>query len=122
MKKLLLIWIFSGSLDGFSQTVIDRPRSKFTLEVKDTDGYIYHHGQWHEVRPTLDTIPESMHVSTRKKGLVFAQVALSVRRNGYCIGHLDCNRKPFPVHYKVGWCEGKDEVYKAIVELLNRRR
>jgi hypothetical protein len=71
---------------------------------------------------TYDTIPESMHVSTRKKGFVFSQVALSVRRNGYCIGHLDCNRKPFPVHYTVGWCEGKEEVYKAIVELLNNKR
>jgi hypothetical protein len=71
---------------------------------------------------TLDTIPESMHVSTRKKGFVLSQVALSVRRNGYCIGHLDCNRKPFPVHYTVGWCQGKDEVYRATVELLNNKR
>lgn len=114
MKKLLLIWIFSGSLDGFSQ---DKPEKL----------YLWPDGKWSVLNPnvataTYDTIPESMHVSTRKKGFVFAQVALSVRRNGYCIGHLDCNRKPFPVHYKVGWCEGMDEVYKAIVELLNGRR
>jgi hypothetical protein len=117
MKKLLLIWIFSGSLDGFSQTVIELPNIGYTLEVEPgitTDRVL--------TPTTLDTIPESMHVSTRKKGFVLSQVALSVRRNGFCIGHLDCNRKPFPVHYTVGWCEGKDEVYKAIVELLNNKR
>jgi hypothetical protein len=116
MKRLLLIWIFSGSLDGFSQIGSSK------IDSGDITGYIYHHDQWYEVRATYDTIPESMHVSTRKKGFVFSQVALSVRRNGYCIGHLDCNRRPFPVHYTVGWCEGKDEVYKAIVELLNNKR
>jgi hypothetical protein len=117
MKKLLLFWIFSGSLDGFSQTVTEPPSIGYTLEVEPgmtTDRVL--------MPVTLDTIPESMHVSTRKKGFVILQVALSVRRNGYCIGHLDCNRKPFPVHYTVGWCQGKDEVYKAIVEVLNNKR
>jgi hypothetical protein len=112
MKKLLLLiaLYIAGNNASFGQV------------GKDITGYIYHHDQWYEVRATYDTIPESMHVSTRKKGFVLSQVALSVRRNGYCIGHLDCNRKPFPVHYTVGWCEGKDEVYRAIVELLNGRR
>jgi hypothetical protein len=110
MKKLLLLWIFSGSLDGFSQVPDTAYLRKFDPE------------RWGVIpAATYDTIPESMHVSTRKKGFVFSQVALSVRRNGYCIGHLDCNRKPFPVHYTVGWCQGKDEVYKAIVEVLNNK-
>lgn len=67
-----------------------------------------------------DTIPEWMHVSaTRAKGFVIARKALSVRVNGYCVTHLDCDKRPFPVHYHVGWCQGKDELLTA---LLNERR
>ena len=121
MKKLLLLiaLYIAGNNASFGQIGGSKIDS---CCVGYTTDYVYHRDQWHEIRPTFDTIPESMHVSTRKKGFVFSQVALSVRRNGYCIGHLDCNRKPFPAHYKVGWCEGKDMVYKAIVELLNNKR
>jgi hypothetical protein len=119
MKKLLLLiaLYIVGNNASFGQTVAELHSIGYTLEVEPgitTDRVL--------MPATLDTIPESMHVATRKKGFVFAQVALSVRRNGYCIGHLDCNRKPFPVHYTVGWCEGKEEVYRAIVELLNNKR
>lgn len=68
---------------------------------------------------TGDTVPEWMHISMRPKGFVIAQKALSVRVNGVCSVHLQCDGKPFPVHYKVGWCEGKEEL---LTRLVNERR
>lgn len=65
-----------------------------------------------------DTVPEWMHISTRAKGFVFAQVALSVRVNGICATHLDCDKKPFPVHYHVGWCQGKEQLFNRLVGQL----
>lgn len=67
-------------------------------------------------KPKPDTIPERMHVSMRPKGFVLSMMALSVRDNGYCIAHLDCAGKPFPEHYKVGWCQGKDELLNRLVK------
>jgi hypothetical protein len=63
-----------------------------------------------------DTVPEWMHVSMRPKGFVIAQMALSVRDGDYCIAHLDCSGKPFPKHYRVGWCEGKEELLNRLVK------
>jgi hypothetical protein len=64
-----------------------------------------------------DTIPEWMHISiTRAKGFVMARKALSVQVNGICVQHLDCEHKPFPMHYKVGWCEGKDKLFNELVK------
>lgn len=65
-----------------------------------------------------DTVPEWMHISTRAKGFVFAQVALSVRVNGMCATHLDCDKKPFPVHYHVGWCQGREQLFNRLVSQL----
>lgn len=69
-----------------------------------------------------DTLCEWMHISMRPKGFVIAQKALSVRVNGICVQHLDGRGKPFPVHYRVGWCEGKERVFNKIVELLNEKQ
>jgi hypothetical protein len=65
---------------------------------------------------TPDTVPEWMHVSRYHKGFVIVQTALAVRDNGYCIAHLDCDKKPFPEHYRVGWCEGKEELLNRLVK------
>jgi hypothetical protein len=65
---------------------------------------------------TGDTVPEWMHISMRPKGFVVSQKALSVRVNGMCSQHLQCDGKPFPAHYKVGWCEGKEEIFNQLVK------
>jgi hypothetical protein len=67
-------------------------------------------------RVSGDTVPEWMHISMRPKGFVIAQMALSVRDHGYCVAHLDCAGKPFPAHYKVGWCEGKELLFNQLVK------
>lgn len=69
-----------------------------------------------EPKPKPDTVPEWMHISMRPKGFVVAMMALSVRDNGYCIAHLDCAGKPFPEHYKVGWCQGKEQLLTRLVK------
>jgi hypothetical protein len=102
MKRLFLIWIFSASLDGFSQIPSARliPHSLTYI-----DSAVRH-----------DTLCESMHLSIRDNGFVIARKALSVRVNGICIKHLQSNGRPFPVHYRVGWCEGKDKIINELIK------
>jgi hypothetical protein len=52
----------------------------------------------------------------RPKGFVISQMALAVRHDGFCIAHLDCAGKPFPEHYHVGWCKGKEELFNRLVK------
>jgi hypothetical protein len=64
-----------------------------------------------------DTACEWMHISmTRGKGFVVARKALSVRVGGICTTHLDCAGKPFPEHYHVGWCQGKESLFNRLVK------
>ena len=62
-----------------------------------------------------DTTCEWMHISTRNPGFVLNRKALAVQRNGVCIAHLQADKKPFPAHYHVGWCEGKELLLTRIV-------
>ena len=109
MKKLLLLWIFSGSLDGFSQAV---PSNDIRYLVQAPDGTYSIHKQGAK----LDTTCEYMHLSIRDVGFVISRKALSVRVNGICVKHLQSNGRPFPVHYRVGWCEGRDELLSALLK------
>jgi hypothetical protein len=68
------------------------------------------------VPPKPDTVPEWMHVSMRDVGFVVARKALSIRVDGVCTSHLDCAGKPFPEHYRVGWCEGKELLLNRLVK------
>jgi hypothetical protein len=101
MKRLLLIWILSGSLDGFSQDTRGYKRPDFRIDT------VYN-------KP--DTLCESMHLSIRDNGFVIARKALSVRVNGICVQHLQSNGRPFPVHYRVGWCEGREEIINELIK------
>jgi hypothetical protein len=66
-----------------------------------------------------DTACEWMHLSIRDVGFVIARKALAVRVNGYCVKHLKSDGKPFPVHWRVGWCEGRERLLNTLV---NERR
>lgn len=108
MKKLLLVWLFSGSLDGFSQAAHGYKRPDFRIDTVYT-------------KP--DTLCEYMHLSVRHNGFVISRKALTVRVNGICVQHLQSNGRPFPVHYKVGWCEGREELLNRLVnERRNRNK
>jgi hypothetical protein len=110
MKHLLLICLLSASLDGFSQACQHNLPNCKCLRISDT-----------VVVAKPDTTCESMHLSTRDQGFVISRKALSVRINGICVQHLQSNGRPFPVHYRVGWCEGREEVWERLVKLLNEK-
>jgi hypothetical protein len=103
MKRLLLIWIFSASLDGFSQACQHNLPNCKCLRISEP-----------VAKP--DTLCESMHLSIRDNGFVIARKALSVRINGICIQHLQSNGRPFPVHYRVGWCEGREALLNQLIK------
>jgi hypothetical protein len=106
MKKLLIFLLCQVSLDGFSQ-----------VKITTLPG----HGVINQDVIKPDTLCASMHLSIRDNGFVIARKALAVRVNGICIQHLQSNGRPFPVHYRVGWCEGREEVYNQLVKLLNEK-
>jgi hypothetical protein len=115
MKKLIPILLLFAACgpSSFSQDRID------TIPIVEGYYWVFRNdtltGSYRNP-PKRDTISEWMHVScTRSKGFVIARKALSVRVNGYCVAHLDCDRKPFPVHYHIGWCEGKDKLLTAFL-------
>jgi hypothetical protein len=141
MKHLLLFLLCQGSLDGFSQSKcphnVTNCKCLRIIDTANLTGYGVTYtpcthsdstcrclrlvvGQvvyGYTPPPTRDTLPEWMHISvTRAKGFVMARKALSVQVNGICVAHLDCSGKPFPVHYHVGWCEGKEELLKRLVK------
>jgi hypothetical protein len=102
---------------GDSLTVVLEPffDSLFTkAKVIMAGGKLFQ--EYHPPSAKRDTVPELMHISTRPKGFVVAQQALSVRDNGYCIAHLGCSGKAFPAHYKVGWCQGKEQLLNRLVK------
>ena len=117
MKRLLLFLLCQGSIAGYSQ---DTLTGYHYTELSDSQKKLF--DAWHEAAPKPDTLCEWMHISTRPKGFVISQMAKAVQVNGICVMHLDGHGKPFPVHYRVGWCEGKERVIEWLTGLLNERR
>ena len=50
MKKLFLIWLFSGSLDSMCQTLPEPSKSETALEVKTDAGFLYNPQKEHMQR------------------------------------------------------------------------
>lgn len=126
MKKLimfLLVYInpnaiFSQSIDTlqplrqfdvskWGQPVTSTSLGEMTLQTGSVE--------WRLPVSKPDTTCEYMHLSVRDVGFVISRVALSVRINGICVKHLQSNGRPFPVHYRVGWCEGKEEFFNRLI-------
>lgn len=111
MKKLIPVFLLFAACHPARNLEVYRPDAHGYQSATSLIGPMV-------LQTTTDTVCEWMHISRYQKGLVIAQTALAVRENGYCIAHLDCDKKPFPVHYHVGWCQGKDE----LLTVLNERR
>jgi hypothetical protein len=111
MKKILTISLVALFAACSPSRIIPCPGPSKPVKI-DAHGYAYS-AAYHEI--ASDTLCEWMHVSRYQKGLVIAQMALSVRENGHCIAHLDCDKKPFPVDYTVGWCQGKEQLFNQLV-------
>lgn len=92
MKRLLLIWLFSGSLDGFSQDT-----AKHRIDLK-AQGWI--------VNVTTDTLHSVLLVTGKPPAFGHAVYGYCVRKNGACVGHLDSRQRLFKLPVRVWQCEG----------------
>jgi hypothetical protein len=93
MKKLLLIWIFSGSLDGIGQDTV-----KHRIDLK-AQGWI--------VNVTIDTTRSVLLVTGNPPSFIHAVYGYCVRKNGVCVGHLDNRQRLFKLPVRVWGCDPK---------------
>jgi len=98
MKKLLLLWIFSGSLDSLSQ-VPDLLKSEYTLEVKPVTGEAIPIDRG-VVKP--DTLRAIVLVTLFPNGIAHSRMGFVVLQNGRKPVYLSCDKKPLKLP-QVGW-------------------
>jgi hypothetical protein len=95
MKKLLLIWIFSGSLDGIGQDKNDTlPRYCNTAGVT-------------LITYRTDTLRSVLLVTGKPPAFTHAVYGYCVRKNGACVGHLDSRQRLFKLPVRVWGCDPK---------------
>ncbi len=113
MKRLLLILIFSGSLDGISQVVDTSQLRNFNFDkwgVIVTDATrsipigrsIAIHS---DTPPHTDTTRSVLLVSGRPPSFTHAVYGYCVRKNGACVGHLDSRQRLFKLPVRVWGCD-----------------
>lgn len=95
MKKLLLIWIFSGSLDSFSQEAK-------TLEYPTKPIIIDRYNFVPVAPPTPDTLRAILLVTLRENGPAVARMGFVVISEGKRPVYLDCQKKALKLP-QVGW-------------------
>jgi hypothetical protein len=108
MKKLLLLWFFSGSLDGFSQSTykvfhgINGDPDTIRVDIK--------------MESKLDTIPSTLLISAHPPAFGHAINGYCVYRQGVCTGkHLRYWRKKWKEvgpEYILWGCERVDTLKK----------
>lgn len=102
MKKLILIFFFSGSLDGFSQEVpAELPRNEYTLEVKEYPRNL-EHANLKSGLSTPDTLRAICLVTLFPNGIAHARMGFVVICEGKRPVYLDCNKKALKLP-QVGW-------------------
>lgn len=99
MKHLLLIWIFSGSLDGFSQTV---PSNDIRYLIQAPDGSF----SIRKPDDKTDTLRSVLLVTGKPPAFMHAVNGFCVVRNGEHVGHLDSRQRLFKLPVRVWQCEG----------------
>lgn len=111
LKRLFLLWIFSGSLDGFSQV---------SITTLPGDGSVIMNRPCSHNLPNckcmkIDVItPDTLHAellittTTRRWGVAHARDGYVVRK-GNEVTYLDNNHKPFPMCVTVwGWVKWEE--------------
>jgi hypothetical protein len=107
LKRLFLLWIFSGSLDGFSQvpdTTI--PLSEYNWSQPKPSIYTY-------PSHTPDTLRAELLVTytTRRWGVAHARDGYVVRKDGKVIRFLDDRKQRFPPNTRLwGWVVNEEKV------------
>lgn len=95
MKHLLLIWLFSGSLDSFSQ---DKPEKL----------YLWPDGKWSvlDPGPPLKTTPDTLRaivlVTLSPNGIAHSRMGFVVISEGKRPVYLDCRKRALKLP-QVGW-------------------
>jgi len=89
MKKLLLIWIFSGSLDSFSQ-------------VPDTTVPLREYNWTIREAPKPDTLRAVILVTTSPNGIAHSRMGYVVITDGRKPVYLTCDKKALKLP-QVGW-------------------
>ena len=111
MKKFFILSALVVSINGYAQVQLFNGSEYSRIPTGK------------EIDPTMidaqqrDTVCEWMHlsISQRHNSIVLLRKALSVQINGKCIQHLYANRRKFPIHYHVGWCEGKEKLFNRLI-------
>jgi hypothetical protein len=98
MKRLLLIWIFSGSLDSFCQ---DKPEKLYLWP----DGTLSVLNPGKPLPPITDTIRSVLLVTGKPPAFTHAVYGYCIKRNGACVGHLDSRGRLFKLPVRVWGCE-----------------
>jgi hypothetical protein len=122
MKKLLLIWIFSGCLDGIGQDKNDTiaiATGTYLVRHKDSLIGFYRTPQTTDTTPiycgtagvTLityrtDTLRSVLLVTGKPPAFTHAVYGYCVVRNGVHVGHLDSRGRLFKLPVRVWGCEG----------------
>jgi hypothetical protein len=88
MKRLLLIWIFSGSLDSFSQDTL--------LQAPDGTHFIKRY------QPKPDTLRAIILVTTSPNGIAHSRMGYVVLQDGHKPVYLTCDKKALKLP-QVGW-------------------
>lgn len=98
LKKLLLLFLFSGSLDGFSQSVdTTQPiRQYYAGWYKRADFRI------DTVRKTPDTLRAIILVTLSPNGIAHARMGYVVIAEGKEVVYLDCRKRALKLPM-VGW-------------------
>lgn len=105
LKRLLLIWIFSGSLDSFSQ---DKPEPL----------YLWPDGKLSVLNPNLPVInPDTLRAellvtyTTRRWGIAHARDGYVVRKDGKVIRFLTDKKERFPPNTRLwGWVDVTEKI------------
>jgi hypothetical protein len=118
MKRLLLIWIFSGSLDSFSQDTAKHhalPPCKHNLPnckclrisepIADTLPTYCNTAGVTLITYRTDTTRSVLLVTGKPPAFTHAVNGYCVRKNGACVGHLDSRGRLFKLPVRVWGCE-----------------
>jgi hypothetical protein len=108
MKRLLLIWIFSGSLDGIAQDKIDTIRIG-GLKLIFRNDTLFNQFVTGEVVSTrdgrTDTLRSILLVTGKPPAFTHAVYGYCVVRNGEHVGHLDSRGRLFKLPVRVWGCD-----------------
>lgn len=93
LKKLFLIWIFSGSLDSFSQDSTKQSKNIWVSNLKVEIMDLY---------PKPDTLRAIILVTLSPNGIAHARMGYVVIAEGKEVEYLDCRKKALKLP-QVGW-------------------